>query len=103
MKNITIAFLCLVIVLMGASSIIEKKEQKEKREREMAPQIDENVYIDTLRCMHTDKNCIHLFENYAVKIIKKKDAKLSEKYDYVCIDCYNPNHIKEGLNPILEK
>lgn len=94
MKNIIIAFLCMVIALMGFSSMIEKKEQREKREREAAPQMDENVYIDHMRCLHTDKSCINLFENYAVKIEKKNDPSLSQKYDYVCVDCYAPEHMK---------
>lgn len=96
MKNIIIAFLCMVIVLMGFSSMIEKKEQKEKREREAAPQMDENVYIDYMRCLHTDKDCIILFENCAVKIEKKNDPDLSSKYDYVCIHCYVPEHMKNA-------
>lgn len=96
MKNIIIAFLCMVIVLMGFSSMIEKKEQKEKREREAAPQMDENVYIDHMRCLHTDKDCIILFENCAVKIEKKNDPDLSSKYDYVCIHCYDPEHMKNA-------
>lgn len=94
MKNIIIAFLCMIIVLMGFSAMMEKKEQKEKQEREAAPQMDENVYIDHLRCLHTDKGCINLFENYAVKIEKKNDPELSYKYDYVCADCYDPEHMK---------
>jgi hypothetical protein len=94
MKNIIIAFLCVIIVLMGFAAMIEKKEQKEKRERETAPQMDKNVYIDHMRCLHTDKYCIMLFENYAVKIEKKNDPELSHKYDYVCMECYDAEHMK---------
>lgn len=92
MKNVIITLLCFVVVLVGASLLIEKKEQKEKAERDSSPILDNYVYVDSLKCLHIDKHCFNLgFDNYAVKIYKKNDPRLEEKFEYLCVDCWDPN------------
>lgn len=96
MKNIIIAILCIVIVILGSALIDEKRGDKERRENLPARHEDENVYIDKESCIHTDKNCFHLYENYAVRVVKKTDPYLDNRYLYVCVECYDPESIEEA-------
>lgn len=94
MKNVVIVVLAITLLLVGVSALIEKSENKKKEAAERQLQNDEYVYIDTNGCLHTDKKCIHLFDMYAVEMVRKDDKYLSLLYDYVCVDCYKPEHMK---------
>ena len=107
MKNIIIAILGIVIVLMTISDIIDNKEEKETKEKATAEKEErENqfVFVDSNGCLHKESWCFMVRENapYAVKVYKKDDPNLSAKHEYICIHCCVPDYMEAKKSPFDE-
>ena len=106
MKEGIICLLSIVLIFMGVAihkRNVEIKALEKAAEIRSSPYYDEFVYIDQLGCLHTNKACYNLFDNYAVKMVEKTDTTLRDQYEYVCIQCYNPADMEVPKGHIFGK